>query len=208
MTGSRFKRSDRFSGEWLRAVKQEEQIVIEEGAASGGDFDIAPVRQENGDADKRGAIARRNDLLISLQEEHILLLLPYLEYYLDENRQKAFRDPSRLEKGFEWYDENVYSYESVAQMALDLLNAADCLETDWDNPRLYDLKRCFRAQDLVDDRPLKMPDEVIIRANIHIITGFCRRISDRLVNYDGKCSGMSMDLIQRPVMFRPAVGWV
>lgn len=166
-------------GELKQWIEPARQLPIKDGYTDGGDFDIAPARHKEGQERSWDNVQRKRELLVGIEDLLLSsLLYPFLEYYLDKELQAPFRC-SRKE-GFDWYGENVYTYDTMGRMIGDIRKAADRLEADYDDPRLYDLKKGFRARDLVEELPAGIPEEEVVRANADLITDFYRRLCHRL----------------------------
>ncbi len=156
------------------------QVVICEGRGDGGAFSILPVALSP--SEPRGMKMLHQEEISIYEDDLFTFLFYFLDQYFDDSfPYETLRDPWEGPR-FEWYsDYNLYTYDTVRRMLLDVEKCADLLEQDYDDPRLDGLKERFKwyAFDPDEDKWKKRPTEReaarIIRSNIRLAADFYRR---------------------------------
>lgn len=154
-------------GELIAAVRTVTQIPIVEGHDGSSYFWIKPTTQEK----EYGSLFRscpRQERSIE-EDDFAEFLYFFLKQYYDEALNKACKSEHE-EKGFRWYGDNHYSYETVLEMLDQIDRYAEMLDNDYENPLLEGLKQGFYAASFDnsyyctsdEDRP---NDEEILRQN-------------------------------------------
>lgn len=127
--------------------------------------------------------------MFSIEEGDVDCFLSYFLYkYFDEN---LIYNKTRYEyymgyiSGFEWYlTDNFYAYDSLTKMVKEILEVASLLESDYNNPRLDDIKKKFSIIYMCKDRYRDFIncEEVAIQKHISVVVDFYRRFSKRLTS--------------------------
>ncbi len=120
-------------------------ISIIEGNVASSYFGFVPVRVK-----KKNRITEEDveflDERISIEEGDIECFLKYFLYkYFDK---ELYINKHRYAFGyihdFDWYsEENFYTYESMREMLAEIMQTAELLENDYDNPALAEVKKGF-----------------------------------------------------------------
>lgn len=119
---------------------------------------------------------------ISIEEMDIEHFLYHFLYeYFDKSFDYGDMRDAYCSDGFEWnLEPNIYTYKTVEKMLEEIEMCCRLLETDFNNPSLDALKRCFYAHDFEPEvnwnKKYTREEELeIIRSNIFIATDFYRR---------------------------------
>ena len=122
---------------------------------------------------------------ISIEEDDVGSMLYYfLDQIYDSSLQEPFRDTRLNGLDFEWNLEyNVFTYDSIRKMIETIQEYTYLLQTDYDNPKLDELKACFHPSQFdseyyyYQERP---DEEATIRKNIYVAIEFYKRFCDRM----------------------------
>ena len=136
-----------------------------------------------------------------IEEGDIDCFLAYFFYkYFDDEliyNRKRYEWGERV-KGFQWYlTYNFFTYETLKKMIEDILETAALLETDYDNPRLDEVKKKFSifymcSRDDPDYKKFSIfnacskkglsydGEDVAIKKHISVVIDFYHRFAKRL----------------------------
>ncbi len=170
------------------AANNKKQILIVEGHDGGGYFWIMPVKHVPVTKEYWQGIKEYRKEEISIDDMDISEFLYYFldKYYDDQYPYGDSRDPY-CENRFQWnLDYNIYTYDTMKVMLNDIEECCNLLKTDYDNPKLDDLKKHFSIYtfepDLLYERKKlgKKKEAEIIKNNIYIAIEFYERFVHRM----------------------------
>lgn len=122
-------------------IAKPDQVFICNGRDCGGTFWIVTM---NSDKEKDAKLPFCDSIGMSIEEcEFAEFFQEFVYRYFDPTIQED-RDglpPDEIE--FDWYDCNLYTYENMRKMILDIRKTANMLENDYDNPELDTIKSHF-----------------------------------------------------------------
>jgi len=159
------------------------QIPIIEGFAAGGYFQIMPIRLPPDDRHEP-EMDRKEEISIS-EEDTGQFLYYFLDGLFDDDCPNSYLRPDNS-TNFEWYDHNIYTYEAVENMLSDIEHYAHLLKTNFDDPKLNDLKKWFEPSSFYPGENYRQKDwtaeenEMLIRENIWIAVDFYERFVSRM----------------------------
>ncbi|WP_426349762.1 hypothetical protein ACPWSR_00630 [Alloiococcus sp. CFN-8] len=170
-------------GEIKAASYDKAQITIVEGHDSSSYFWIMPVKQVERSDEYRFGVDEYRPEEISIEEDDIY---EFLYYFLDKYFDSDFPYTCREFCGndFQWNLEyNIYTYDSIRKMIVDIREYLELLQKDFHNPKLETLKKYYRAYSFVQDyfhtKGLPSHDQ-IIRDNINVAISFYERFCRRM----------------------------
>jgi len=120
------------------ALKKVDQVKIENGAARGGVFQIMAVDTHTYEA-ARWTEADRYSISVCDLYLSEFLEKPLLRYFDPSVQQRALGD----DEGFDWYWENLYTFEAMEQLLADVRRTRSLLLNDPDHPSLAPLLSDF-----------------------------------------------------------------
>lgn len=171
--------------ELREAALTRQQIVIVEGHDSSSYFWIMPVKSISKEQEWEVKVEEYRPEQISIEEDDVGSMLYYfLDQIYDSSLQEPFRDTRLNGLDFEWNLEyNVFTYDSIRKMIETIREYTYLLQTDYDNPKLDELKACFHPSQFdseyyyYQERP---DEEATIRKNIYVAIEFYERFCDRM----------------------------
>lgn len=116
--------------------------------------------------------------------EHFLY--HFLHKYFDTSFAYGDMRDEYCSNAFEWnLEPNIYTYNTVERMQEEIDTCCRLLETDFNNPSLDALKRCFSVYDFEpeenwDIKHTREEKMEIIRSNIFIVTDFYYRFKKQM----------------------------
>lgn len=117
------------------------QIYLCSGRGYGGDFWIVPINHDSSVDEKLpfcdGIGMSIDDYCLSYYFQ--VFLYKYYDSSIQENIE--YYPPG--EREFDWYDSNLYTFENIRRMIVDIRCAAELLVNDYDNPELDSIKEHF-----------------------------------------------------------------
>lgn len=124
----------------------------------------------------------------SIEEGDVECFLAYFFFkYFDEdlpfNKKRYYYEFDEYIKGFEWYlTYNFYTYDTMKKMTEEILMTADLLGSDYDDPRLDEIKKKFSIFYMCDtsDEDFKNGNTSAIRDHISVVIDFYRRFAARM----------------------------
>ncbi len=160
------------------------QLEILEGKGYGGVFNIMPIKVLDEDYDEElGNIEYVESEQISIDEDYIAYFLSiFVEKHLSKDLAFQIWGNECEFDGFEWYEDNVYSYSDIKNMIADIKEVTKLLETDYDNPLLEPVKKYLSHYYLTPLITRWTPEKeaAYIKENIGIVTDFYRRFMKRM----------------------------
>lgn len=124
---------------------------------------------------------------ISIEEGDVECFLSYFLYkYFDKNltyNKRRYEQGMGYISNFEWYlTHNFYTYDVLAEMIKEIDEVAALLESDYNNPRLDDIKKNFSifymcAQNDID---YINHDNTVIQKHVSVVIDFYRRFTKRI----------------------------
>ena len=169
------------------AAKKNCQITIVEGHDGSSYFWIMPVTLMGG-AKEEVQEYRTEEISIEESDIHDYLYV-FLEKYFDPDfpYERISSDCCCRSKEFEWNLEyNLYTYETVRAMLVDIEKCIDLLGKNYDDPYLEDVKKGYRWDSFVarevgiDEKLTSKEEKEIIRSNIQVATDFYKRFVRRM----------------------------
>ena len=158
------------------------QVIIVDGHDSSSYFWINPVESAERNDENIWGMDQYLRERISIEEMDIEHFLYHFLYeYFDKSFDYGDMRDAYCSDGFEWnLEPNIYTYKTVEKMLEEIETCCRLLETDFNNPSLDALKRCFYAHDFEPEvnwnKKYTREEELeIIRSNIFIATDFYRR---------------------------------
>lgn len=126
--------------------------------------------------------------LFSIEEGDIECFLFYfLEKYYDPNlkyNKNQDLDADEINTFYPWLVENVFTYESFSKMCSEIMEVANLLETDFNNPKLDDVKKAFSILYVCseDDPDYKNVDksEEAMKRHIDVVIDFYKRFVEKI----------------------------
>lgn len=172
-------------GEIKKAVNGKKQVIIVEGHGGGSYFWIMPVKHVR--EAWRGIEEYRQEE-ISIEEDDVFEFLYYfLEKYYDDDYPYGDCREWEYREGFQWNLEyNIYTYDIMREMLNDIETCCDLLKSDYDNPKLDELKERFSAYTFKPDswdvnRQLTEKEEAdIVKRNSYVAVEFYERFVRRM----------------------------
>lgn len=164
----------------------EYQIEIKEGHDTSSYFWFRPViLKESEKLSDDGVIELEEEF--SIEEGDVECFLSYFFYkYFDENlsyNKRRYEWGMGYISGFEWYlTYNFFTYDTLKEMVKEIEETAALLESDYDNPRLDDIKKNFSIFYMCDrdDYDYINCEHTAIREHISVVIDFYRRFSKRI----------------------------
>lgn len=125
----------------------------------------------------------------SIEEGYIDCFLSYFLYkYFDANltyNKRRYEYYMGYISGFEWYlTHNFYTYDVLNEMVKEILEVAALLESDYNNPRLDDIKKKFSIFYMCHQRDVDYinGDDNAIQKHISVVIDFYHRFSKRITS--------------------------
>lgn len=141
----------------------------------------------------------------SIEEGDVDCFLSYFFYkHFDENLTYNKRREEEIEDrihGFEWYlTDNFFTYDGLREMVKDIEETAALLETDYDNPRLDDVKEKFSIFYMCsrDDEDWMNPNDTSVRRHISVVIDFYHRFTKRITAMMDNNKGTNVISIMGP----------
>ena len=106
-------------------------------------------------------------------------LIEFLYKYFDQSIQD--NDHDRV--GFDWYGGNLYSRESMQNIVEEIRETAILLRTDFDNPKLAEIKKHFSPYTFSPETSGKISEKKkneVYRKNVDLAIDFYTRFADRI----------------------------
>lgn len=123
----------------------------------------------------------------SIEEGDIDCFLSYFLYkYFDANltyNKRRYEYDEGYISGFEWYlTHNFYTYDALKEMVKEIMEAASLLESDYNNPRLDDIKKNFSIFYMCrqNDADYINQDDTAVQKHISVVIDFYHRFSKRI----------------------------
>lgn len=168
--------------ELKQSLRPARQIVITDGHDSGSSFKIAPLREAELEANSFWEVRRVRSQICVDESDLGDFLYPFLERFFETKRdQSSARGDGCGDKGFDWYDNNLYSRAVTEEMLDQIERCAAILETDFDAPEISWLKAHFQPRRFDPDENCwakqYTPEEAdaVIRAERGLAVDFYRR---------------------------------
>lgn len=162
-----------------------QQIPIVEGHDSSSYFWIMPVKAISKPQEWDIHVEEYRQEQISIEEDDVGSMLYYfLKQVYDPSLQEPFRDMRLYGLDFEWNLEyNVFTYDSIRKMLSVIREHIQLLQTDYDNPKLDELKDGFYPSQFDSEyyyyRECPSKEETI-RKNIYVALDFYERFCNRM----------------------------
>lgn len=126
---------------------------------------------------------------ISIEEGDIDCFLSYFLYkYFDVdltyNKRRYEYDMGNI-SDFEWYlTHNFYTYDTLNEMVKEIEEVASLLESDYNNPRLDDIKKKFSIFYMCNQNEADYinRDNTAIQKHISVVIDFYHRFSKRIIS--------------------------
>ncbi len=178
------------------------QVPIVEGRGSGGCFWIVPIRHTSSSSDAPDGLIAHEDQKISIDDDYIHeFLSPFLIKYFDPTYPCGHARPPYDPPEYDPYSTNIYTYSTMEIMLREIEQTAHLLATDYDNPKLTDLKKKFNlytfAPEIENRYSLsKAEQEAIIKERIDIALDFYERFIARMrkmINVSGDYTAINFE---------------
>ncbi len=168
---------------------QDYQIIIEEGKLSGGYFMVFPVRNN---PNENEVFATNDEDIFCLD---VTFSFPYVVFffkkYFDASIQ--FRRYQGIDdsQDFDFFGENIFSYQSIKQVLNEIKKITFLLKTDYHNQKLNDLKAYLTEYYYIENPndkgyiSVKRSDtdeekRIFVEENIHYLIDFYQRFIARM----------------------------
>lgn len=165
------------------------QIEIVEGHDPSSYFLFSPAMFKETGEEVLWDEAVEMDEGFSIEEGDIYCFLSYFLYkYFDENltyNKRRYEYGEGYVSGFEWYlTDNFYTYDVLNEMVKEILEVASLLESDYNNPRLDDIKKKFSIFYMCprSDADYFNRDASAIQKHISVVIDFYHRFSKRITS--------------------------
>ncbi|MCM1048248.1 MAG: hypothetical protein NC433_07475 [Clostridiales bacterium] len=124
---------------------------------------------------------------ISIEEGDVECFLSYFLYkYFDKNltyNKRRYEQGMGYISDFEWYlTYNFYTYDTLTEMIKEIDEVADLLESDYNNPRLDNIKKNFSIFYMCaqNDTDYINRDNTAIQKHISVVIDFYHRFTKRI----------------------------
>lgn len=156
------------------------QIYITAGRDGGGTFWIIPTHSDDRPYKEEHNISDYDNCGMSVGDVYIFEFVGVFLYkYFDQDLQTKYRDT----EGFDAYDINLYSRESMRRMVEEIRETIVLLQTDYDNPKLMEVKKNYNPYTFSSEMSWDLSEEEgneTIRKNIDLAIDFYTRFADRI----------------------------
>lgn len=157
------------------------QVFICNGRDAGGTFWIVPI---NSDSKLDDQFPFFDNFGISIDDYWVEdYLSEFLYQYFDPSIQEVNEDYPKERKHFDWYDVNLYTFDSIKKMLSDIRRAADLLVNDYDHPELEQIKKHLPWHLYTDkhsDELTETEKNALRQKGVPIAVDFYQRFIDRM----------------------------